>query len=395
MLLVIADHPIQYQGPVFRQLAQRLDGHLTVLFKNVQMGNGAIDPDFGIPVKWDTPVLSGYRFSSLDDAAKPLHDVVRNLRPWAMLLTLSYTDPVAWEAIIAARKFSIPVIWRFEGNDRDNGRSKLKSLVRSRALTILYREVSAFLSIGEACDQHLLNHGVQRERIFRSPYNVDDQLFESMRIANAGERETARASLGIQESDFVFIVVGKLIARKNPQVVIRALRRIPEKWIRVMFVGTGPLEAELREEAEKSCQGRVIFGGFANQTALGRLYAAVDGALLPSRFETWGLVVNEAQHFSLPVVVSSNVGSHPDLITDGETGWVFSDNDASDLASKLRLVATDKMAAKRMGESGYCRIQNYTTASATAGIMEALRFTSPQLSNLAVTDEQRCLQQSP
>lgn len=370
MLLILASHPIQYQTPIFRSLARQFPDALHVVFKNLDMGNGALDPDFGIPVRWDTPILEGYQFSALNEEPRGVRALLAAKRPTAVLLTLGYTDPLALEAIFAARSLGIPVLWRFEGNDRNSLGSGFKAFVRAEALSALYRHISVFLSIGVACDEHLARHGVPASKVFRSPYNVDDELFQAMRHSYSAQRDTIRSSKGLSEDDFVFIVVGKLIERKNPHIVLRALRRIGDAKVKVVFVGSGPLEIELKQAA--SCLGnRAIFGGFANQTDLGRFYACADAALLPSRFETWGLVINEAQHFALPVVVSDKVGCRDDLVKNCETGWVFREGDVEDLAKKLSLMSSDRRLASRMGCAGELLARSYSTSAAAAGIVAA------------------------
>ena len=79
--------------------------------------------------------------------------------------------------------------------------------------------------------------------------------------------------------------------------------------------------------------------GFLNQSQLGEPYALADCLTLPSDFpETWGLVVNEALATGLPCVVSNAVGCAPDLIRDGETGYVYPLDDIEALAMTLAKV---------------------------------------------------------
>lgn len=373
-VLALASHPIQYQAPIFRELHTALTDGFEVWFKQTAMGNGAIDPEFGIPVRWDTPVLSGYAYTQLavTDLERTLSAHNSRDRPAVLLLMLSYTDPLAWHALALANSAGIPVVWRFEGTDLDFGRSRLKVVARSLVLRALYQRVSCFLSIGSACDAHLLNHGVSPQRIVRSPYNVDDELFESMCGKLSGKREELRTRLGIKSHDFVFVMVGKLIDRKNPMLVLRSLYRCDDPQLKLIVVGTGPLEEEVRTYSRNLHAGQVLAVGFANQTELGQYYAAADGAILPSKFETWGLTINEAQHFALPVVVSSNVGCRFDLVKPGQTGCVFADGDAQDLCRAMLLLSQNRSRARTMGMSGHSLVQQFSTQAAVAGVLLGL-----------------------
>src|SRR5207249_2245741 len=111
--------------------------------------------------------------------------------------------------------------------------------------------------------------------------------------------------------------------------------------------------------------------GFQHQTRLSRFYHAADVLALPSlRFETWGLVVNEALHHGVPAVVSDAVGCAPDLIEPGETGETFSEGSLQELTAALlrclRFVGSESVRFR-------CRakVQNYSIAKAAAGIAAA------------------------
>jgi glycosyltransferase involved in cell wall biosynthesis len=80
----------------------------------------------------------------------------------------------------------------------------------------------------------------------------------------------------------------------------------------------------------------VLFLGFRNQTELPAYYDLCDIFVLPSTFETWGLVVNEAMNAAKPVIVSDLVGAGIDLVKTGENGDIFHVRDVGGLAAKIR-----------------------------------------------------------
>jgi glycosyltransferase involved in cell wall biosynthesis len=106
-------------------------------------------------------------------------------------------------------------------------------------------------------------------------------------------------------------------------------------------------------------------------------YLLADLFVLPSRghYETWGLAVNEAMHLGVPALVSDLVGCQRDLVTDGETGWVFAAMQPSQLQEKLATaLATlaEPIARDRIRAAVATRIANYTYAQTTAGLLAAL-----------------------
>ena len=131
---------------------------------------------------------------------------------------------------------------------------------------------------------------------------------------------------------------GKLIDKKNPQLILTALGLLPAdlaKRIRVVYVGSGELEPTLRREAEKF-PGQVQFVGFVNQSEMAAYYLAADILLLPSRRmgETWGLVVNEALGAGCGVVMTNAVGCFQDF-NNSERVRVIPDNSSNACAQAI------------------------------------------------------------
>src|SRR5262249_23578631 len=148
------------------------------------------------------------------------------------------------------------------------------------------------------------------------------------------QRETVRLKLGLQ--GVVILFVGRMVdSFKRVSVLLRATAQVQQQArIQLMLIGEGPDRAEYeRTVTTLGIQAR--FQNFTDKAGLAEYYAAADIFVLPSRSETWGLVINEAMEFGLPIVTTSAVGAAPDLVTDGENGYVVPPDDAGALAAAL------------------------------------------------------------
>jgi glycosyltransferase involved in cell wall biosynthesis len=199
-------------------------------------------------------------------------------------------------------------------------------------------------------------------------------------LARAAElaRETGAAARARQlvtprEGATVFAFAGKFVARKRPSDFLDALRHAHDNGAPVagLMIGSGPEESSLRALARDL---PVRFAGFQNQTDIATWYAAADCLVLPSDGrETWGLVVNEAMATGLPAIVSDEVGCGPDLITTGETGWLFPVGNVRALANCMSNTAARPPAeVARMRAAVAARIAKYSCDAATAGTLAAL-----------------------
>ena len=110
-----------------------------------------------------------------------------------------------------------------------------------------------------------------------------------------------------------------------------------------MLVGSGPDEPRLRAMVDAlALAERVEFPGFMPAEAVSRTLADALALVLPSVEEQWGLVVNEALAFGLPVIVSRQVGSRDALVRDGINGHVVASDSVEQLAQAMLDIAGDR-----------------------------------------------------
>ena len=128
-----------------------------------------------------------------------------------------------------------------------------------------------------------------------------------------------------------------------------------------MIAGEGSLRASLEEEAKSlGIFARVRFLGFVNQSALPRVYRSADLFVLPSDYEAFGVVVNEAMLCGCPVIVSDRVGARFDLLQEGETGFVFPAGDVGSLARILKAVLPDRQRLQVISRAAAHRMASWS-----------------------------------
>lgn len=382
---VFVTHPVQYHAPIWQALAATPGIELKVHYFSDQSVRGVVDPGFGVPVVWDTPLLSGYEYQFVTrsaDLTRPwsvgladARDVLKGERyDWVMIH--GYTHRFERQIISAAKHLGVKVLMRGEFADHGT-RGWLRRVLRDAYLRWFYSNVTAFCYIGANAKRHLLHRGISEDQLFFSPYSVDTDLFERQRLQF--ERASSRESLGLQNDVFVLLFSGKLIPRKQPLLILEALRRVRDRGrIALIIVGDGPQRELVMTQGKDILGDRFVFAGFVNQSQVGRYMAAADAFVLPSTYETWGLVVNEAMQFGLPVITSDTVGCHLDLILEAETGFTFPCGDANALASKIDYLLHHREQAQKMGQSARQRVLGFSTRASAKGIVDALNSRLPK-----------------
>ncbi|PXY41991.1 hypothetical protein DMB65_05340 [Flavobacterium cheongpyeongense] len=125
-----------------------------------------------------------------------------------------------------------------------------------------------------------------------------------------------------------YIYVGRLISEKNLEFLIEVFNEINKP---LTIVGCGILEEVLKEKANSNIQ----FTGFVPNNEVNRLYNTHDIFILPSISEPWGLVIEEAIYFGLPVLISNAVGCQEEMVLKPKTGIVFSPFDVKSLKNSI------------------------------------------------------------
>lgn len=375
-VLWVASHPVQYQAPLFRALAERCA--LTVAFAHRQTPAQQARAGYGVEFEWDVDLLEGYRSVFLRPGSRrpSIENFWRCRSPdIAPLVAKEAPDVVVvggwnllayWQALWAARRRGVPVLARTDTRlvpDRSL-RLACRRLLRSWVL----RCFTGFLAAGTESRRYLERHRVPASRIFTCPHTVDVGRFAGGR---APDRGTARAKLGLSGDVRLVAFVGRLLEWKRPLDVCEAIARLPDPATHhFLCVGAGPLAGAV-EQSARTLGVTAHVAGFRNQRELPAWLQAADVMVLPSdSTETWGLVANEALAAGCPVILSDTVGSAPDLGAFMPAVHIYPCGDVNRLASALQqAAAADRASVDRARASA---VASFSPARVAEAYLAAL-----------------------
>lgn len=389
-LAIVLSHPTQYYSPWFRWLQSNTELDLRVYYLWNFGVTAQRDPKFQTVVQWDVDLLSGYQHEFVPNLATDpgTHhftglrnpDLIRRLSAWSpdAILLFGYKWHSHLRVIAWGRWRGIPLLFRGDSHFLGRGRPPLGTRLLLRAM---YRQFAAVLPVGQANSDYFTTLGVPSSRQFLAPHSVDHRLFDP---ASAIHRERAiglREQLGLSASTRVVLFAGKLVPEKQPNALLEAFISVAQPDTALVFVGEGPERDRLKKCARDAPTG-VHFLPFANQSEMPARYLMADIFVLPSRgfYETWGLAVNEAMHLGVPALVSDRVGCQRDLVTDGETGWVFCADHQESLRQQLQRALWDVANPARRAQLKSAvqeRIAKYTYEQTSTGLLNALREIQP------------------
>jgi len=233
----------------------------------------------------------------------------------------------------------------------------------------VHRNAGTHLSV--VCRQsyfHALGLGVNAGQLSCNPNGVDTEAFRPRpRPANG-----LRASLGIPASAKVVGFLGRLSPEKGPEVFLRAALLAQSKLTdtHFVFVGDGPLAPQLRESIVRlRLEDRVHLAGLRSDVAA--VLNDIDVLVSSSHSEAMPLAVMEAMASGLPVV-ATRVGGLPDMIDQGESGWLVAPNEFEEIASRLCQILGTPGELARMSAAARQRAVDKMALSDTVERMAAL-----------------------
>jgi glycosyltransferase involved in cell wall biosynthesis len=389
-LAILVSHPIQYFSPLYRRLAREPEIDLTVYYCSLQGAEEVFDAGFGRQVKWDVPLLDGYRYVALPNWRRnvALGSFVSLINPgmigelrrnrYDALWVHGYSFVTHLVAIFVARFLGIPVFYRAESSlvhDQLNPRPRSIRLLKTAFLRSLFKNVSAFLAIGTLSAEFYRHYGAPPEKIFKVPYTIDNEYYMTRAGAARAQQTALRRDLGIAPDAVAFVFAAKLIAEKRPLEVLDAYARTscPDKAL--VIAGEGALRSVMEARVAADKIPGVHFLGFVNQSELPRIYGISDVFLRPDGVGKgdWGLTINDALASGLAVISSDQIGASFDLVRDGENGIVVRFGDWSGVVAAMQRMAADPRLCRRMGERSLEIISRWSNEECVAGVLAALR----------------------
>ena len=294
-----------------------------------------------------------------------MDEFVEGVEAWRIAEAIDYDLIHAhyWLSGVAAltlkRRWSVPVLQMFHTLARLKNRvarsaAELEPLVRVEEETRIVSDADRIVAANVVERAELLrDYGAHASRIATIPCGVDTDLF------TPGDRAEARRRLGLDDRP-VLLWVGRIAPIKGLDTLLDTVARLREagRDMRLLVVGgeadepTNGHETSLRRRIAALGLGESVrFVGPQPQSVLPLYYAAADVTVLPSYYESFGMVALEAMACGSPVI-ASRVGGLVTTVRDGVTGFLVPDGDVEALAERIETLVGDPELRWRLGREG-------------------------------------------
>ncbi len=351
-IIFINSHPIQYFAPLYQYLTEQ-GLPVSCWYCSDENVQGHRDRDFDTQVSWDIPILKGYAFRFFKNTSwkpsiyngffglvNPSLILALRKEPKSIIIVHGWAYLTHALVILLARFWGHCVCLRGESplNQEIEKRRYVLWLKQVIFRGFLFRFVHRFLYIGKENMAFYEFYGVQKRDLIFVPYAVDNQRFRSEALKLQPIKLTLRKELGLPLEAKIILYTAKYIAKKNPLDLLKAFALLKDQNLYLVMVGEGKLRVAMEDFIRTHQLQNIFLTGFINQSEIGKYYSSADVFVMCSgKGETWGLSVNEALNFSLPVVVTKTTGCSSDLVVEGQNGYLVEEGNPEELAMKIKM----------------------------------------------------------
>lgn len=274
-----------------------------------------------------------------------------------ILIFTNYVSPATMEAItwcrLHGRKYYI---------EYDGGFNKKDSFIKCLLKKCLLKGATGHLTTADEHIKYLRSLGIKDSQIFKYPFiSISEKDIATANILTAKGRDYFKQKLEVTEEKMI-LSVGRFSYEKGYGKGYDILMRLAEYLnpsIGIYIVGDEPTQEFVDWKKEKNLV-HVHFVGFKEKKDLAEYYAAADLFTILSRGDVWGLVVNEAMTYGLPIISSNLCIAGTELVKDGENGFVVDLEDFETLKKLFSELISDDTRLKAYGKSSYLKIAKHT-----------------------------------
>lgn len=354
-----------YNIPYFNGLADSRHGKLLFFFDMASEQNRSwqIDAD---QIRFDYIICDSLRIEKASQGINQTK-VFRNLyfpfyifrevrkRQPKIIISIEYGLRTIFSLLAAKFHRSQLVIVSDVTSQTESGIALWKKVLRKW----MTRQAAGFIARSRHAADYIYSLGAKSEKVAVAPY-------ATLPLSQAANSST-RFVHGKPETSpkFLLLYCGQIIHRKGIDLLVKAVEALPDNYrCQLKVIVAGGTEAQLEVCAPGFNRELFQALGFCSPEDLNNLYRQSDCMVLPSRHDTWALVVNEAMAAGCPVLVSKYAGAAEELVIHEQTGLVFDPLNAADFQEKLIFAMSHPDALRQYRIQAYKLLEQFSFARA-------------------------------
>ncbi|BBI31769.1 glycosyltransferase family 4 protein [Cohnella abietis] len=264
-----------------------------------------------------------------------------------------YSSPTEMAAIRWLKSNNVPFLLNSDGGfvaQENKWKYRLKKYFISSA--------TGWLSSGKHCTEYFVHYGADPKLIYEYPFSSLAYTEDELRPMQPSRLHAFKLKERLKQK--VIVSIGQFIPRKGFSELIESFPLLDDGNTTLVIIGGGPLKEQYQIIIKELRLKNVILKEFMSREQLIEFYKATDVFVLPTRYDVWGLVINEAISFGLPVVTTTGAGAAYSLIENGGNGFIVDVSDTNGLVMKCKFLLDNDDIRSEFGAASLEVSQSYT-----------------------------------
>lgn len=275
-----------------------------------------------------------------------LEEKLKSLKPDIVIVGGGYLFPSVWNTIRLQKKLKYKLLFWSESHlNSEKGYSSFKVRVREKIRQVLYNSFDGFLYSGDMSKKLIDFYCNKDKEMYLVPNLVDEEQFKKADFIRETSKKSLRERYNIDFDRYIFICPARLEKVKGIEEFISIYQNISRECLdkaTLLICGDGELRESISRLIESINNVDIRLLGNKSQQELIELYSLSDCFLLPSLSDANPLTCIESLWSGLPLLVSEHVGNHPEVVSEGENGYVFNYKDTLNAKEKIeKLIRSD------------------------------------------------------
>lgn len=330
-ILFTTNIPAPYTVQFFNLLGEKFD--LTVTYERQTAKNRVKEWFTENGIKFKEKYLKGIKYG---EEAACCPGIIKYLKmDYDLIIIGNYSSLTGIIAILYLSCHKRPFFIHVDGGiiaENEGLKKNIKSFLLSRA--------KGFFSPGTTVDEYIKYYAGSSKIIHHYPFSsIEGSEIVTEPSNHVNKRLTLKRlepDISIEENDFVLVSVGSIIHRKGYDILLKALSYL-DKDIAVLIIGGKP-DKELETIIQNQNLDKVHFIEFKEHSVIMEYIGAADAFVLPTRYDIWGLVINEALAAGVPIITSNKCVAGVELVKDEYNGFIFESENSTDLAKCINRI---------------------------------------------------------
>jgi glycosyltransferase involved in cell wall biosynthesis len=241
-----------------------------------------------------------------------------------------------------------------------------------------------WLSSGANCTDYLAYYGASRNRIYEYPFASLEYTLDELMPISEQDKEQFKAKEGLRHH--VVLSVGQFIDRKGYMELLQRAHELDDGNTSLVVIGGGPLRSKYERYIRDNHLGHVSLRDFMSKENLILFYKTADVFILPTLYDAWGLVINEALRFGLPIITTSGAGAAYSLVEHGRNGYIIDSSDMESFMQKCKLLRDSPELRYAFGQLSLQKSDEYTIRKMASKHVELIASFMQRNTNRKVVD---------